>query len=38
MINQYAIKKTTKALNFQLSLKIGESNKDATFRNESNNP
>ena len=31
MINQYAIKKTTKALNFQSSLKIGESNKHATL-------
>ncbi len=31
MINQYAIKKTTKALNFQSSLKIGESNKYATL-------
>ena len=31
MINQYEIKKTTKALNFQSSLKIGESNKHATL-------
>ena len=31
MISQYAIKKTTKALNFQSSLKIGESNKHATL-------
>ncbi len=27
MINQYAIKRATRTLNFQSSLKIGESNK-----------
>jgi hypothetical protein len=31
MINQYAIKRTTKAIDFHSSLKIGESNKHATL-------
>jgi hypothetical protein len=31
MINQYAIKRATRTLNFQSSLKIGESTKHATL-------
>jgi hypothetical protein len=31
MINQYAIKRATRTLNFQSSLKVGESNKQATL-------
>jgi hypothetical protein len=31
MINQYAIKRTTKTIDLQLSSKIGESNKHATL-------